>query len=142
MYTFKPYTDRVARLRDAVRDRLIVSDAVKARLQLEALKKYIKYPPMLQKPYISLYVLERMPLNIQEDEYYFGGLGFKGWGGAGGMMWLGADIEHTWPIREDGLHHAPEDDPFYSHQLMAISPEDVKELREIAKERAQILGGW
>ena len=142
MYTFKPYTERVARLRDAVRDRLIVSDAVKARLQLEALKKYIKYPPMLQKPYISLYVLERMPLNIQPDEYFFGGLGFKGWGGAGGMMWLGADIENTWPIREDGLHHAPEDDPFYSHQLMAISPEDLKELREIAKERAQIQGGW
>ena len=142
MYTFKPYTERVGRLRDAVRDRLIVSDAVKARLQLEALKKYIKYPPMLQKPYISLYVLERMPLNIQEDEYSFGGLGFKGWGGAGGMMWLSADIENTWPIREDGLHHAPEDDPFYSHQLMAISPEDVKELREIAKERAQIQGGW
>ena len=68
MYTFKPYTERVGRLRDAVRDRLIIADAVKARLQLEALKKYIKYPPLLQKPYISLYVLERMPLNIQEDE--------------------------------------------------------------------------
>ena len=78
MYTFKPYTERVARLRDAVRDRLIVGDAAKDRLQLEALKKYRKYPPMLQKPYISLYVLERMPVNIQEDEYFFGGLGNKG----------------------------------------------------------------
>ena len=146
MYTFKPYTDRIARLRDAVRDRLMVADAEKPRLQLEAKKKYIKYPPMLQKPYISLYVLERMPLNIQEDEYFFGGLGNRGWGGANtggaGTMWLSVDIENTWPIMADGLHHAPDDDPFYSHQKMAISPKDLAELRAIAKERAQIEGDF
>ena len=141
MYTFKPIPDRVARLRDAVRDRLLVADASKDRLQLEALKKYRKYPPLLQKPYISLYVYERMPLGIQEDEYFFGDMGNKGWGGARGYMWIGVDIENTWPIQEDGLHHAPLDDPFYSKQLLAIAPEDVKELREIAKERAEILGG-
>ncbi len=142
MYTFKPYTQRVARLRDAVRDRLMVADAEKARLQLEAKKKYIKYPPMLQKPYISLYVLERMPLNLQEDEFFFGGLGNRGWGGGGGSGWLSVDIENTWPILADGLHHAPDDDPFYSHQRMAISPEDLKELREIAKEQSAMDGGF
>ena len=141
MYTFKPIPERVARLRDAVRDRLLIADAAKDRLQLEALKKYRKYPPLLQKPYISLYVLERMPIGIQEDEFFFGDMGNKHWGGARGYMWIGCDIENTWPIQEDGLHHAPLDDPFYSKQLLAISPEDVKELREIAKERAQILGG-
>ena len=142
MYTFRPYTERVARLRDAVRDRLIVSDAEKARIQLEAKKKYIKYPPMLQKPYISLYVLERMPLNLHEDEYFFGGLGNKGWGGAGGSGWLMVDIENTWPIGEDGLHHCPDEDPLYSHQKLAIAPEDVKKLREISKERMQLEGGF
>ena len=142
MYTFKPYTQRVARLRDAVRDRLMVADSEKARLQLEAKKKYFKYPPLLQKPYISLYVLERMPLNLHEDEYFFGSLGYKGWGAANGSGWLSVDIEHTWPIREDGLHHAPEDDPFYSHQRMAISPEDLAALREISKEKAALEGGF
>ena len=142
MYAFKPYTERVARLRDAVRDRLIVADAEKTRLQLEAKKKYLKYPPMLQKPYISLYVLERMPLNLHEDEYFFGGLGNKGWGGAGGSAWLSVDIENTWPIQADGLHHAPDDDPLYSHQRLAIAPEDVKELRELSKARAELEGGF
>ena len=142
MYTFRSHTDRVERLRAAVRDRVIVADAAKPRLQLEALEKYIKYPPMLQKPYISLYVLERMPISIQEDEYFFGDMGNRSWGGGDGMMWLRADIENTWPILDDGLHHAPLDDPAYSRQLMAIAPEDVKELREIAMERAQIQGGW
>ena len=142
MYTFKPYTERVARLRDAVRDRLMVADSEKARLQLEAKKKYFKYPPLLQKPYISLYVLERMPLNLHEDEFFFGSLGYKGWGAANGSGWLSVDIEHTWPILEDGLHHAPEDDPFYSHQRMAISPEDLAALREISKEKAALEGGF
>ncbi|MDO4529090.1 MAG: hypothetical protein Q4B55_01635, partial [Lachnospiraceae bacterium] len=140
MYTFRPHTDRVERLRAAVRDRVIVADASKPRLQLEALKKYIKYPPMLQKPYISLYVLERMPISIQKDEFFFGDMGNKCWGGGDGTMWLRADIENTWPIEEDGLHHAPVEDPAYSRQLMAIAPEDVKELREIAMEMARIQG--
>ena len=142
MYTFKPYTERVARLRDAVRDRLIVADAEKTRIQLEAKKKYIKYPPMLQKPYISLYVLERMPLNLHADEYFFGGLGNKGWGGAGGSAWLMVDIENTWPIGPDGLHHCPDEDPLYSHQRLAISPEDLKKLRELSKEQMELNGGF
>ena len=142
MYTFKPYTERVARLRDAVRDRLIVADAEKTRIQLEAKKKYIKYPPMLQKPYISLYVLERMPLNLHADEYFFGGLGNKGWGGAGGSAWLMVDIEHTWPIGPDGLHHCPDEDPLYSHQRLAISPEDLQKLRELSKEQMEMNGGF
>ena len=127
MYTFRPYTERVARLRDAVRDRLMVADAAKSRLQLEALKKYRKYPPILQKPYISLYVLERMPLNIQEDEYFFGGLGNKGWGGAGGAMWVMMDIEHTWPMGEDGLYHNPPSDEL----RLVMSPEDLEGLRSV-----------
>ena len=45
-----------------------------------------------------------------------------------------ADIENTWPILEDGLHHAPDED-LYSHQLLAISPEDLKKLREIADKK-------
>ncbi len=142
MYTFKPYTERVARLRDAVRDRLMVADSEKARLQLEARKKYFKYPPLLQKPFISLYVLERMPLNLHEDEYFFGSLGTKGWGAANGTGWMTVDIENTWPILEDGLHHAPEDDPFYSHQRMAIAPDELKKLREITKEKSVLDGGF
>lgn len=134
MYTFRPYTDRIARMRDKVRDRLIVADAEKARLKLEARQKYHNFPPMLEKPYESLYVISRMPIDIVEDEYFVGDMGNKGWGAANGMAWLMADIENTWPIEADGLHHAPDDDPLYSHQKMAISPEDLKELRAIMQE--------
>jgi len=140
MYTFRPYTDRIARMRDKVRDRVIVADAAKARLQHEAKQKYYNFPPMLQKPYISLHVISNMPIDIREDEYFVGDMGNKGWGAAFGHMWLMADIENTWPIEEDGLHHAPDDDPFYSHQKLAIHPDDLAELRQIFKEQMSVYG--
>ncbi|MBQ9857661.1 MAG: pyruvate formate lyase family protein, partial [Oscillospiraceae bacterium] len=140
MYTFRPYTDRIARMRDKVRDRVIVADAAKARLQHEAKQKYYNFPPMLQKPYISLHVISNMPIDIREDEYFVGDMGNKGWGAAFGHMWLMADIENTWPIEEDGLHHAPDDDPYYSHQKLAIHPDDLAELRQIFKEQMSVYG--
>ncbi len=135
MYTFRPYTERIARMKDKVRDRIIVADAEKARISMEASQKYRNFPPMLQKPYISLYIIQNMPIDIVEDEYFVGDMGNKGWGAAGGMGWLMMDIENTWPIGEDGLHHAPDDDPFYSHQKLAISPEELKKLRALMAER-------
>ena len=36
------------------------------------MKKYRKYPPMLQKPYESLYVISNMPIHIREDDYFVG----------------------------------------------------------------------
>ena len=140
MYTFRPYTERIARMREAVRDRMIVADAEKARLQLEGKQKYFNFPPMLQKPYISLHVISNMPIDIREDEYFVGDMGNKGWGAAFGHFWLMADIENTWPIGEDGLHHAPDDDPYYSHQKLAIHPDDLKELRAIFKQQMSVYG--
>ncbi|MBR2831978.1 MAG: hypothetical protein IKE57_03510 [Oscillospiraceae bacterium] len=135
MYQFRPYTERIARMREKVRDRMIIADAEKPRLQLEASRRYKDFPPILQKAYSSQYVITRMPISIPEDEYFVGDMGTKNWGDAKGMFWLMADIEHTWPIGEDGLHHAPDEDPLYSHQPLAVAPEDLKELRAIAAER-------
>ena len=130
MYQFKPFTDRIARMRDRVRDRIIIADPAKSRIKAEAQAKYKNYPPMLQKPAESLYVISHMPIDIVEDEYFAGDVGNKHWGAANGSMWAMMDIEHTWPMGEDGLYHAPDDDPLYSHQKLAISPEDLKEMRE------------
>ena len=54
MYEFRPILPRIERMRVAVRDRLIVADAEKDALKLEALKLYISFPPMLKKVYMSL----------------------------------------------------------------------------------------
>ena len=133
MYTFRPVTDRIERMRAKVRDRIIIADPSKARIKREAQEKYKNYPPVLAKPAESLYVIQHMHMDIEEDEYFAGDVGNKHWGAASGTMWLMMDIEHTWPIGPDGLHHAPDDDPTYSHQKLAISPEDLKEMREDMK---------
>ena len=140
MYEFRAVTPRIERMRVMVRDRLIVADAEKETLQLEALRKYSHYPPMVQKPYMSLYVISRMPIDVLDEEFFVGDMGHRGWGEADGLKWLMADIENTWPIEEDGLHHAPDDDPLYSHQKLAIAPDDVKRLREIFREMAEVYG--
>ena len=140
MYTYRDINPRIESMRVKVRDRLIVADAEKETIKLEASQKYYNYPPMLQKPYISLYIIERMPINIMDEDYFVGDMGNRGWGAAEGMKFLPADVEHTWPIEADGLHHAPDDDPLYSHQKMAISPEDLARLREIAKKQLEPYG--
>ncbi|MCF0121312.1 MAG: hypothetical protein HUJ65_06705, partial [Oscillospiraceae bacterium] len=141
MYNFKPISPRVERLRVAVRDRLIIADAEKAQYQLEAKMKYRNFPVVLSRAYSTKYVIERVPLHIEEDEYFVGDLGNKGWGASHGMHWLMADIENTWPILEDGMHHAPDTD-LYSHQLLAIHPDDLKKLRDIFRKNMELNGGF
>ncbi|MBR5114825.1 MAG: hypothetical protein IK101_05965 [Oscillospiraceae bacterium] len=141
MYQFSPVTDRIARMRDKVRDRLIIADSEKLRIKAEATAKYRNFPPVIRKPMESLYVISNMPMDIEEDEYFVGDLGGKNWGGSSGRMWLSVDIEHTWPIEADGLHHAPDDDPLYSHQKLAVSPEELKKLRAISAQQANEYGG-
>ncbi len=134
MYTFRPVTDRIERMRAKVRDRIIIADPSKSRIKREAQEKYKNFPPILAKPSESLYVIQHMHMDIEEDEYFAGDVGNKHWGASSGSMWLMMDIEHTWPMGEDGLYHAPDDDPTYSHQKLAISPEDLKEMREDMKK--------
>jgi len=141
MYSFRPKTDRIERMRAAVRDRLIVADADLAYIKFEAQQKYKNFPPMLQKPYESLYVIRNMPVNMHDEDFFVGDMGSRSWGAAGGGMWMMVDIENTWPIEEDGLHHAPDDDPLYSHQKLAISPEELKRFRELSKKRMEMSGG-
>ncbi len=136
MYQFSPVTERIARLRDEVRNRPIIGDAVKHLIKREAEAKYKDYPPVVQKPAETLYVIERMPVDIHEGEFFAGDMGNKHWGAQNGPLWLMmCDIEHTWPMGEDGMYHAPIDDPFYSKQNFAMAPEDLKALQEDMKRQ-------
>ncbi len=142
MYQFRPITERIAKLRDEIRDRPMIGDAVKSRLKAEAEAKFRDYPPMVQKPAETLYLIENMPIDIQEDEFFVGDMGHKSWGDSKGELWaMMCDIEGTWTMGEDGLYHAPLDDPFYSHQNLAISPEDLQEIRAIMKRKREANGG-
>ena len=79
MYTFRPVTDRIERLRGKVRDRIIIADPSKSRIVREAQAKYKNYPPILAKPAEALYVIQHMHTDIEEDEYFAGDVGNKHW---------------------------------------------------------------
>ncbi len=64
MYQFRPMTERIERMRDKVRNRTIIADASKALIKAEAQAKYKDYPPLVQKPAETLYVIERMHIEI------------------------------------------------------------------------------
>ncbi|MDY2625389.1 MAG: hypothetical protein SOV74_03605, partial [Coriobacteriales bacterium] len=119
IYEFKPVTDRTERMRARVRDRVIIADAEKAKLKLEASYRYKNYPPILERVYESQHVIANMPIRIQDEEFFAGDMGTRNWGAANAQFWLMVDIEHTWPLGDDGLYHAPLDDPLYSKQLLA-----------------------
>ena len=137
MYEFRPYTDRVWNLRERVRNRVIKADSEKMKIRLEAAEKYEGIVPLIQRPMQSLYIISKMPLRIEEDDYFVGSLGNKHFNGSSGMMWIMANIEKDWPLKEDGLHHSPE----HFELRLAISPEDLKELREIVPKFRKIGGG-
>ena len=130
MYKFKPYTDRIWNMRERIRDRVIIADSAKARLRLEAAKEYEGIVALLQRPMQSLYIISKMPLRIEDDDYFVGNLGNKHFNGSSGSMWIMANIEEDWPLKEDGLHHSPD----HFELRLAISPADLKELREIMME--------
>ncbi|MDR2360102.1 MAG: hypothetical protein LBD85_02325 [Oscillospiraceae bacterium] len=143
MYRFKPYTDRIWNMREKIRNTTIIADSEKTRIKMDAAAKFNGVTPLIQKPSQSLYVIENMPLRIEDDDYFAANLGNSNFCGGSGAMWLMVDIENTWPIREDGLHHAPEDDPLYSRQKLAISPEELKKLRDLTlKQMSSGGGGW
>ena len=142
MYQFSPMSERIERLRDEVRNRTIIADASKAIIKAEAQAKYKDYPPVVQKPAETLYLIERMNVDIHEDEFFAGDMGNKHWGASNGDLWMmTGDIEKKWTLEEDGLYHAPLDDPFYSKQKFAIAPEDVKAFQELMKKKMQASGG-
>jgi len=128
LYKFRPYTDRIWGMRERIRDRVIRAEPTKVRLKMEAAELYDGIIPLLQKPMQSLYVISKMPLRIEDDDYFVGNLGNKYFNGSGGMMWIMANIEKDWPLKEDGLYHSPD----HFELRLAISPEDLKELRTLA----------
>ena len=128
MYQFKPYTDRIWKFREKVRDRIIRADPERLLLRAEALEKYKGIVPIIQRPLITKYIYERITLRIEDDDYFVGNKG-KYFCGSSNARWpIHANIEKEWVLDGEGVWHTPED-----HELrLAISREDLEIVREIS----------
>jgi len=133
MYKFRPYTERIWNMRERIRDRVIQADTERLRLKLEACEKYKGIVPLIQKPMQSLYVISNMSLRIEDDDYFVGSK-TRHFNGSSGAMWASVDVEKGWTLKDDGLWHNPEN----SELRLSISPEDLKELRQIVPRLREV----
>lgn len=132
MYTFSPVTERILKMREQIRERVVHNDAERARLLTEAYKKYEDVLPIIKRPLSVKYVIERMSFYVGDEELIVGGKGGHIFSACQypEMMnsdWILHGVESgEWTIREDGLYHNPDNEEL-KHE---ISPEDYQFLRD------------
>ena len=135
MYSFHPVTDRITKMRQLVRDRVIRKDASLIPAFTEAEKKYRNYIPIVKKGLISLDVVRGMQVEIEDFELIVGSIGRyfcgntldprKSYAEAASYAYR---AENVWTLEEDGLYHNSPDDGI----LLSIAPEDVAIIKEYA----------
>ena len=133
MYTFRPATDRIRKLRELIRDRVIRYDAERLKIVTEAYQANEYLPSILKRPLAFKALCERMTVLVEDFEIIVGNKGphffsspqYPEWGISD---WLMEPIEKgEWTIREDGLYHNPDTEELRN----TISPEDYAVLKEL-----------
>ena len=75
MYEFCPATDRVKRIREKIRDRVLRLDSERGVLITEASKKYENVVPIIKRPLLTLELVKNMTIRIEDDEIIVGNKG-------------------------------------------------------------------
>ena len=71
MYEFRSVTPRIERLREKVRNRVIIFDAERGRIITEAYKKTENIIPIIRRPMVLKEICEKMTLLVEDDELFF-----------------------------------------------------------------------
>ena len=75
MYQFKPATERILRMRERIRDRVVRYDSERARILTESYQKNEYVVPIIKRP-LALYDLcEKMTILVDDDEIIVGNKG-------------------------------------------------------------------
>ena len=133
MYEFKPATDRVKRMRELIRDRVLRLDSERGILITEASKKYENVMPIIKRPLLTLELVKNMTIRIEDDEIIVGNKGPYLFSSPASPEWGTSDWivdavkSGEWTIREDGLYHNPDDEEV----RQCVSPEDYEKLVEV-----------
>ena len=133
MYQFKPATERILRLRERIRDRVLRYDSERVRILTESNQRNEYMLPAIKRPLFFKDLCEKMTILVDDDEIVVGNKGphifscvsYPEWSAS---EWFIDEIDAgRWTIREDGLYHNPDDDDC----LYCISPEDYEYLRSV-----------
>ncbi|NLB29281.1 MAG: hypothetical protein GX823_03515, partial [Clostridiales bacterium] len=133
MYEFKPATDRILKMRERVRDRVIRCDADRALIITEASKRYEHIVPIINRPLVFKEIASKISIYVDDDElftgskgpYFFSSPAYPEWVS---HDWITSEVRNgNWTMRSDGLYHNPDTDEV----KMCISEEDCAALESI-----------
>jgi pyruvate formate-lyase/glycerol dehydratase family glycyl radical enzyme len=133
MHKFKPISERMQRMHQLIRDRVIQSDSEMAMITTRCFQENENLIPYLRRPTVLKAICEQMTVRVEDFEMIIGnssknfcGTGYApDWGGASTIpSMIEAGI---WTLREDGLYHNPDEEEL----RMSIAPEDYENLASI-----------
>ncbi len=132
MYSFRPVSPRIEKLRNTIRDRVVRNDAARSRLMTEAYQKYEDYLPEIRRPMAAKYYYDNMGLFLGEGELIAGCKGDSMFAACQYLEfmdsnWILHEVDSgNWKLGADGFYRSGE------HEELAqeVSAEDVEFLRE------------
>jgi len=133
MYQFRLVTERMARMHQKIRDRVIQTDSETAMITTRVFQENENLVPMIRRAKVLKAICEEMTLRVEDFEmivgngskYFCGRSVFPDWEGVGVVPRL---VESgVWTKREDGLYHNPDDEEL----RLSIAPEDLEKLQSI-----------
>ncbi len=132
MYEFAPVTERIMRMRDRIRNRIVQIDEERVQITTDCYKENGNLPPVLLSPTVTKAICEKMTLRVEDEEIFVGnkaknfcGTGVNAsWSGVG---WVMREIP-KWELREDGLYHNAPGEMLH----MTCHPDDLKIAQELA----------
>ena len=116
MYQFKPATERISRMRERIRDRVVQYDSERARIITESNRRNEHVVPIIKRPLIFKDICEQMTVLVDDDEiivgnkgpYFFSSPAYPEWGITD---WVVDDVESgRWTLGADGMYRNPPED--------------------------------
>ncbi|MBR6561455.1 MAG: hypothetical protein IKK78_00415 [Oscillospiraceae bacterium] len=132
MYQFSPATERILRMREIIRERIVRYDSERARIVTESNKRNEHVPPMIKRARLLYDLCEQMTILVEDTElivgnkgpHFFSSPGFPEWGNTD---WVVDDVvDRGWELR-DGIYYNPPADGI----KYCISKEDHEYLSSI-----------
>ena len=134
MYEFRPVTDRIEEMHQAVRNRVIRYDSCRARIMTESWKECGAMLPILRRAKTFRRICEEMPKRVEDFEVIVGNMGKYFCGGSADPEWEGPGMwqqfaidSGAWHLEDDGFYHNPPD----SEVNLAVAVEDYEAFKEM-----------
>lgn len=133
MYSFKPISERIQKMHDRIRDRIIEIDDERAKIVTESYKRTENVPWMIRIPMATYDVCANKTVLVEDDDIFVGNQASKFcasnvWPKWDGPAWVLGEIDagDMWFEKEDGrLHRKTE------NVKLAVTPEAVETFREM-----------